>query len=170
MSLILSVEETEALINEPLAGRVLMLNTTKAPRFQCYGFFVTRNHPIETVPGFAQEGPIKAALSSGILLDITDSKDDIVGSKVSQVLGEIDLAVKEGQLGPIKEGEEVSKILVGRDDKGNSYVIIPKDESDYERMQAELATTGSLRVEKPKQSSFTGLSAITIEDVETKLE
>ncbi len=170
MSLILSVEESEALLNKPLVGRVLMLNTVKAPRFQCYRFFVTRNHPIETVPQFAQEGPIRTALSSGILLDITDSKEDLAKSKVSQVIGEIDSAIKEGQLESPTEGAEISKILMGKDSKGNSYLIIPKDEADYERMQTELATTGTLRVEKPKQAVFTGLSGITIEDIEPEPE
>jgi hypothetical protein len=57
---------------------------------------------------------------------------------------------------------------MGTDAQGNSYVITPKDDADYERMQEEIRTTGHLRVEKPKptaNSQMSGLSAVFMEDL-----
>ena len=142
----------------PLTGRALMLNTTKAPRFQCYGFSVSRNNPIQTVPEFAQELPLRTALADGRLIDITGRED--VGT-TTKFITEIEKAVKQGNLTKVEDGEEVGPpLLVGKDSKGNAYFIIPKDYADYARMQAEIEATGSLRVEKPKSSHYTGLSSI----------
>jgi hypothetical protein len=163
-NLIIGIEETNTDNTLPLVGRVLMINTAKAHRFQCFGFFVSRNHPIETVPKDVQELPIRQALKEGKLLDITDN-EELANKKMSGVMGAIDEAIDQGNLDRPTQGEEVSKILMGKDAKGNSYVIIPKDEEDYKRMQVELETTGHIRMPKPKTSNYTGLSPIIIEDL-----
>jgi hypothetical protein len=139
-----------------------MLNTEKAPRFQCYGFSVTRNNPIQIVPAHAQEFPLRRALEAGILLDVT-GKEDTRGNKI---IAAIDKAIKAGTLTSVEEGEEAGpKALIGTDAKGNSYVIVPKDEEDYQRIQEELRLNGFIRREKPKSVDFTGLSAIYEQDL-----
>jgi hypothetical protein len=154
----------------PLEGRVLMLNTAVKPRFQCYGFSVTRNSPIQIVPKFAQEFPLRQALQEKVLLDVTGT--EAAGGGVGKVVADIEKAIKSKVLDPVKEGEEIGpRVLVGTDAQGNSYMITPKDEADYQRMMLEIQTTGTLRIEKPKAKTptdspfFTGLSAITVEDL-----
>lgn len=133
----------------PLAGRVLMLDTSKQAKFQCYQFFVSRNAPIQEVPRNAMEAPLREALAKGILMDITGT--DAAGGALSKVVGEINRAVKDKTMSLVAEGEEIGpKVIVGKDNEGNSYMITPKDEADYNRMQAEIAATGKLRIEKPK--------------------
>jgi hypothetical protein len=164
MNLITSIEAPDP--NVPLEGRVLMLNTDKAPRFNCYGFTVSRNNPIQIVPKFAQEIPLRKALADGLLLDITSNEDLAAKTGIHKQLSEIDSAVKSGTFSINQDSEEAGKqILVGKDSKGNSCVIIPKDDEDYKRMQEELKTTGHLRVEKPKVNNFNILSPIQIDDI-----
>lgn len=153
-----------------LADRVLMLNTEKAPKFQCYGFVVTRNSPIQAVPKFAQEEPLRRALAAGILTDVTGT--DSAAGNLGKVVSDIDKAIKSKTLSPVKEGEEIGpRVMMGTDSKGNAYVITPKDQQDYERMQDEIRTTGHLRIEKPKPTArpsdaiMTGLSSIYMEDL-----
>ena len=153
----------------PLEGRVLMLNTENKvmPRFQCYNFVVTRNAPIQTVPRVCGEQQIRNALAAGVLLDITGQEK--VGGALGKAITAIDDAVKAKTMSVVKDGEEVGpRVIVGTDAKGNSYVITPKDDADYERMQEEIRTTGHLRVEKPKPTSnsqMSGLSAVFMEDL-----
>lgn len=152
----------------PLEGRVLMLNTEVRSRFQCFGFSVTRNSPIQIVPKHAQEEQLRRALSQKILLDVTGT--DAAMGGLGKIVGDIDKAIKSNVLDPVKEGEEIGpRVLVGTDSKGNSYVITPKDEADYQRMREEIRVTGTLRVEKPKTVAaipvFSGLSPIVVQDL-----
>jgi hypothetical protein len=157
----------------PLSGRVLMLDTSKQPRFQCFGFAVTRNSPIQTVPHNAQEGPLRAALDAKVLIDITGTEQ--AAGSYGKMLSEIDNAIKSKTL-TMSEGEDIgARIIMGTDSKGQSYIITPKDEADYQRMQEEIRTTGTLRVEKPKVKDpqhgmqTPGLSAIFMEDLPDQL-
>jgi hypothetical protein len=109
-----------------------MLNTAKTVRFQCYGFFVSRNHPVETVAAFASHDQLRAALKDGRLLDITGHEDAASGT--SKVLSAIDGAVKDGTIEPPAIQETESRFFMGKDSRGNSYIIAPKDDADYERM------------------------------------
>jgi hypothetical protein len=123
----------------PLEGRVLMLNTENKvmPRFQCYNFVVTRNSPIQTVPRICGEEQIRKALVDGILIDIS-GQETSVGS-MGKAISSIDNAVKAKTMSVVKEGEEIGpRVIVGTDSKGNSYIITPKDDADYERMQEEI--------------------------------
>lgn len=148
--------------DEPLGGRVLMLNTEKAPRFQCYGFVVSRNNPIQVVPDFAQEVPLRRALKAGILIDVT-GRDDVGTNKIAS---SIEKAIKAGNLTPVEEGEEVGpKVLIGADSSGNSYAIVPKDEEEYRQIMAEVELNGFVRRPKPKPADVTGLSAIYEEEL-----
>lgn len=146
----------------PLTDRVLMLNTEKATRFQCFGFSVTRNNPIQIVPAHAQEIPLRRALDAKILLDIT-GKEDAARNKTVKA---IDQAIKDGNITPVKETEvNAPKVLIGTDSKGQVYVIIPKDEEEYQQMQEELRLNGCIRRKKPKPADVTGLSAIYEEEL-----
>ena len=151
----------------PLEGKVLMLNTEKQHHFQCYNFVVSRNKPIETVPRFCGEEQIRIALKARILLDI--SGQESAGGVYAKAFSAIDNAVKAKTMSIVAEGEEIGpRVIVGTDAKGNAYVITPKDEADYERMQEEIRTTGHLRIEKPKptaNSQMSGLSAVFMEDL-----
>lgn len=160
MSLILSLDAPPA-PTVPLVGRALMLNTEKAPRFQCGGFLVSRNNPIQIVSPVSQELPLRQALFDGRLIDITGQSDaGALGG-----LNEVDKAVKDGTFVAGDHGAEETPILMGKDNQGNSYMLTPKDPADYERMQAEIRETGHLRVAKPKPIQFTGLSSIYEESV-----
>jgi hypothetical protein len=147
-----------------------MLNTEKQVRFQCYGFSVTRNSPIQIVPAQCGEEQLRRALDAKILLDVTGREDAAGG--LDKIVSAIEKAVKADQMSAVKEGEEVGPpVLMGKDAKGNTYLITPRDEADYKRMQEEIRTTGTLRVEKPlgfraadKAMPF-GLSPIVTEDV-----
>ena len=167
MSSLIVLPDAAAAADGPLEGKVLMLNTAKQPRFQCYNFVVSRNKPIETVPRICGEQQIRAAILSGVLLDITGQ--EAAGGAHAKAFSDIDSAVKAKTMSLVSEGEEIGpRVIVGTDSKGNSYVITPKDDADYDRMQEEIRTTGHLRVEKPKptaQSQMSGLSAITMEDL-----
>lgn len=139
----------------PLAGRVLMLNTDKAPKVQSYGFIVTRNAPIQVVPATAQEGPLRAALADGRLTDVTGTEAS--AGATGKIMSDIDKAVKARTMSLVKEGEEIGpRVMTGKDPQGNTYFITPKNEADYERMQEEIRTTGTLRVERPKPTSTPG--------------
>lgn len=146
----------------PLTDRVLMLNTEKATRFQCYGFSVTRNNPIQIVPAHAQEYPLRRALEAGTLLDVTGQED----TRTNKISAAIEKAIKAGNLSTVEEGEEAGpKAFIGTDAKGNSYVIVPKDEEEYQQIQDELRQNGFIRRKKPKPAEVTGLSAIYEEDL-----
>lgn len=157
-----SIITIESPTEGPLAGRALMLNTEKAKRFQCFGFAVAVNNPIQVVPVQHQEVPLRKALQEGILLDVTSMKSAGVVDKTVQA---IDEAVKSGLLEKVKEEDSGLKVLMGKDAAGNSYIITPKDEADYERMQNELKETGHLRVERPKRAQFAGLSGVYEEEL-----
>lgn len=155
----------------PLVDRVMMLDTNKAPKFQCFGFFVSRNSPIAIVTRDAQEGPIRTALEDGRLMDITGTRTEASGG-FSKMFNELDHAVKSKSMSPVQVGEEIGpRVIIGKDSNGNSYFITPKDEADYQRMQEEIRTTGTLRVEKPKHTTPSsipfGLSAIFEEEIAT---
>ena len=155
---------TEADVEGPLVDRVLMLDTSKSPRFQCFGFSVSRNAPIQVVPRHAQEVPIRRALAAGILIDIT-GKEEQYGS-VGKIVGSIDKAVKSGAITDLGEQKVGPQILIGKDAQGASYIIIPKDEDDLKQMQEELRLNGFIRRERPKPEAVTGLSSVYEEDID----
>jgi hypothetical protein len=155
MSSIITLESP--VIEGPLTGRALMLNTEKAKRFQCFGFVVTINSPIQIVPLQHQDVPLRKALEDKILLDVSSMNAPTAVDKTIQA---IDKAVQSGLMDNVKEEDTGLKVLIGKDAAGNSYILAPKDEADYERMQSELKETGRLRVEKPKSTQFTGLSGV----------
>jgi len=168
MSSLIVLPESAPVAEEPLAGKVLMLNTAVRPRFQCYGFCVTRNSPIQTVPAFAMEAPLRKALAEAVLMDVTGT--GAAAGSHAKIIADIDKAVKAQTMSLVQEGEEIGPpVLMGTDAKGNSYVITPKDDEDYQRMLEEVRTTGSLRIEKPKAkaaaASATGLTSIYEEDL-----
>jgi hypothetical protein len=168
MPSLIVLPESAPVAEEPLAGKVLMLNTAVRPRFQCYGFCVTRNSPIQIVPAFAMEAPLRKALADKILLDVTGT--DAAAGSHAKIIADIDKAVKAQTMSVVTEGEEIGpRVLMGTDEKGNSYVITPKDDEDYQRMLEEIQVTGKLRIPKPKAkeaaAATTGLTAIYEEDL-----
>ena len=142
-----------------------MLNTEKAKRFQCYGFAVSLNNPIQIVPQpqLYQEVPLRNALKEGILLDVTNMNS--TPAAVDKTVQAIDKAVQAGVIAETIDEEVGLPVLMGKDAAGNSYIITPKDQADYERMQNELKETGHLRVEKPKRNQFVGLGAVYEEEL-----
>jgi hypothetical protein len=128
-----------------------------------------------TVPANSQQEPLRRALEAKILIDITGNTDAQAG--VSGLISDIDKAVKARRMSAVKATEaEEFPVFTGTDSKGNVYVITPKDQEDLERMHAEIATCGSLRIPKPKPTpaefrgipAFGGLSSISIEDIPLK--
>jgi len=149
-------------IETNLTDHVLMLDTTKSQRFQCGGFFVNRNSPICIVTNQAQQASLKEALKSGVLMDIT-GKD----YSASGVIGAISKAEKEGVLTADAINEQVGQpVLIGKDDQGRSYVIVPKDEEEYKAIQQELATNGFLRRPAPVTNTVHGLTSVFEEDLQ----
>lgn len=159
MSLIITPETTPADVS--LVGRVLMLNTAVAPRFHCGGFSVSRNSPIQVVSRVAVEVQVRRALDAKILLDITGREDVQTGKTV----GDIDKAIKDGNITKMEDEQVGPKCLIGTDSKGNSYVIMPKDEEEYESLQKELRENGFIRRQKPKTQNYSGLSSVYEEDL-----
>jgi hypothetical protein len=142
-----------------------MLNTEKSSRFQCFGFSVSRNNPIQIVPNNAQELPLRKALTDKVLFDITSDNGAV--RMGNSLVNEIDKAIQSKVI-TVMEGEEVvPRVLVGKDLQGNTYFITPKDADDYQRMMEEIKATGSVRVEKSKNQQFTGLSPIYQEELQT---
>lgn len=58
-------------------GRMLSLNPEKARKFQCGGFILSPNRMSSVVAPGARMAVIHKALTEGVLLDITDSKQDV---------------------------------------------------------------------------------------------
>ena len=167
--IVLTDDESSPAPDVPLAGRVLMLNTANAPRFQCFNFVVTRNKPIEIVHRSSPEDRLRQAIKDKILIDITGQEES--AGAVGGIIKSLNDAVKSKTMSLVQEGEEIGpRVIMGTDAQGNSYVITPKDEADYQRMQEEIRTTGTLRVEKPRPKApnatqFSGLSPIYMEDL-----
>ena len=95
---------------------------------------------------------------------------DAAAGSHAKIIADIDKAVKAQTMSVVTEGEEIGpRVLMGTDEKGNSYVITPKDDEDYQRMLEEIQVTGKLRIPKPKAkeaaAATTGLTAIYEEDL-----
>jgi len=84
MSSIITLESP--VIEGPLTGRALMLNTEKAKRFQCFGFVVTINSPIQIVPLQHQDVPLRKALEDKILLDVSSMNAPTAVDKTIQAI------------------------------------------------------------------------------------
>lgn len=117
-----------------LVGRMLMLNTALANKFQCGGFHLAYRKPCAIVTQESQQGPIRAALDKGLLIDIT-----------GQDVKKFGIKTKDGQVTGIKEAETGAKVFVGTDLTGNLYVVAPKDAEQLQAFTREIETTGTLR-------------------------
>jgi hypothetical protein len=115
-----------------------MLNISVAPKFQAKGFALNPKTPVILLPPDIISEVVQAAVDAGILIDITDA-----GIKT--------LKIKGSELSAV-QNEETKKMdfFTGIDASGNRYFITPKDEADRERMLAEIAATGGLRIPKEK--------------------
>jgi hypothetical protein len=63
------------------AGHLLMLDLTKARKWQCFNFFLGSRNKISVVPETASMDRIHAAVQAGILLDVTEHPELFVPEK-----------------------------------------------------------------------------------------
>lgn len=137
---------------ENLRGRTLMLNLTVCRGFQCGGFMLGMNRPFGVVDDNAQVEPIRQALADGRLTDIT-GQDPKTGFKT-----------RDGSVSKVSQEDTGLRAFVGRNDKGELYVAIPKNKTQAKKFEREIKRTGTL-VTQDLEEAASGLSGITTEDV-----
>lgn len=138
-----------------LVGHTLMLNTALAKTFQCGGFALGPNRPLDVVTEQAQQEPLRRALAEHKLIDVTGKDMATKGFKA-----------KGGQTSAISEEETEAKVFLGRDRRGNLYIATPKSKTEAKRMEREIRATGTLKG-RDYEAERTGLSPITEEEIES---
>lgn len=152
-------------------GRTISINMDKCRKFQCGGFFVTVNHPIDIVQEGAQVDRILNGLRSGELIDITDthSKGLVIGgighsATTSQHTGKkVFITVDRDGGIAIKSAETPEEIAECEAAIAKTGVIVPQDYKISESRGFEG------RVQSGQSSLLLHNLSEKIEDINTKV-
>jgi hypothetical protein len=140
-----------------LIGKMLMLNSGMAPKFQCGGFSVNPSRMVDVVTERTQLMPIRAAVASGLLVDV--SNNDIVKKGIN---------LKNSSASRIMEEDTDKKAFMGRDSLGRLFVIVPKDDVEKQKFEQQIAEKGNITFNPLESNDFTGFtSGITEEELKS---
>jgi hypothetical protein len=139
---------------DSLIGKLLMLNSGAAPKFQCGGFSVNSGRLVDIVTERTQLAPIQAALATGLLIDVSDNNIVTKGFEL-----------KNSSASNIQTEDTDKKVFVGKDKHGRMFVIVPKDDEERALFESQIAETGTITYKPSESEGFTGFSPI----VETEL-
>jgi hypothetical protein len=133
-----------------LIGKMLMLNSGMAPKFQCGGFSVNPSRMVDVVTERTQLMPIRAAVASGLL--VVKKGINLKNSSASRIM----------------EEDTDKKAFMGRDSLGRLFVIVPKDDVEKQKFEQQIAEKGNITFNPLESNDFTGFtSGITEEELKS---
>lgn len=140
-----------------LVGRLLMLNVAlvsgPVPKFQCGGFLVNSRRMIEIVTESSQQEPIRRAIESGLLIDVTDSE-----------IAKKGFELKNSSTSRIQSEDTDKKAFVSKDKLGRMIIAVPKDDDERKDFEKQIAENGYLELNPEESEEFTGFTGVIEEE------